>query len=227
MDLYFKINQLFRDRKIDWLLSLAGDTDLREKLFQTQYLIYDFDKHLENNWNIDKSFYSKYNKSLLNIEEYCVPKSIMNDCILRMESYIKHELNIRKQISLSTIPIDQFYQTKFCDIYLIRSIIYHNYKGLDSLVDFNLWQNFDFLAEILDDIDDVEEDKGSFNGNRYLTCILENKSIQEYTKLVETKSRDVDKALNAHYSRESDFIIRQTNDLVIQLQLELSDLVKH
>jgi hypothetical protein len=88
------------------------------------------------------------------------------------------------------MPIGLFYRAKTCDVRLMRRLIWAAYHEPASVIT-TLWSLFDILGEVLDDLADVEEDRMTYNGNRFAFFARQHGSdaaIQEYRRFVDELS---------------------------------------
>ena len=84
-----------------------------------------------------------------------------------IRTYQSFEMNMRRGKPVATIPIQRFYNFKPCDVYLMEDLLMkiglrervHKPIACGSHV-------LNVLDEIRDDLDDLEEDVFTFNGNR-------------------------------------------------------------
>ena len=107
--------------------------------------------------------------------------------LYRLKIYEEAEINIRDNKFPSSKQIRPFYYFKSCDVKLIRDIIYDKYPDLKFLVPKIQWIMFDFLTEIIDDVEDEIEDRTVYNGNRFLFSLYSkgvDQTISEYQNFV-------------------------------------------
>lgn len=151
------------------------DHDFYEDLIQLQYRIYLLDAVLEKDWNVDmdalKKSWDVINEQLLYLG---VAEEDLEDYGSYLKTYEVHELNIRAGKTPQDHPIEYFYYYKSCDVKMIRRLIYDRYPQLAEKVSLNDWKVFDLITEVNDDVDDVNEDTHTINGNGYLIGIIMN-----------------------------------------------------
>jgi hypothetical protein len=100
-----------------------------------------------------------------------------------LKVYEQGELDIRRNLLPHTIQIRPFYYFKSCDVKLLRKIIYDQAPLLKLKVPYTQWILFDFLTELIDDIEDEMEDRNIYNGNRFLFSLFYlgvDQTITEY-----------------------------------------------
>jgi hypothetical protein len=122
---------------------------------------------LESNYNIVQEAlnakWSEIYKALdtLGIDNYM-------DYCSNIYRYQKHELSIRENDEILKLPMEYFYYYKSCDVKLIRRIIYDSFLDLEEIMPIRMWNFFDLVTEVNDDVEDIFEDIGTINGNRYM-----------------------------------------------------------
>ena len=172
-----KIIRLFEYRQLPALLELAKPTnstagEFMERLIDLQTCIYDLDFVLESEWELlEDQLQPAWRKiyhalSMLDI----VSAEYTNYCH-DIYQYQKHELGQRQGKSLLRFDLEYFYYYKSCDVKLMRRLIYEKYPFLEETIEIGDWKIFDLITEIDDDIEDVYEDLGTNNGNRFLLSI--------------------------------------------------------
>lgn len=188
-----KIKILFEYRKLPTLPSLSSlmvaeyNRDLLfNKLEYLQKTIYHLDHALETMFDINQDLLNENWQAIykaldsLGITEY-------KEYCKEIYSYQKHELSIREGDSILDLPMEHFYYFKSCDVKLIRRIIYDAYPDLHDKIPLEEWKTFDLITEINDDVEDVFEDLGTINGNRYLLEIQKigiNKTTHNFKSFI-------------------------------------------
>lgn len=172
---YTKIRELFRHRKLDWLFQqseAAPDQDAFRQLIRVQSRIYDLDQYLETHWVLSphrlKAFWQEIEDSL---DYWPIPAREKADLLLDIRQYQAQELLVRTGGQASTIPLEEFYRYKTCDVRLIRRLIIRLDPPLETRLPASLWCHYDMLTEVDDDLSDQAEDKGTHNVNRYLAAL--------------------------------------------------------
>lgn len=173
-----KILDLFEYRMFPVLLDHMNKprkekTDFFRHLFNLQEAIYVLDAHLECNWQVDDAMREKsWNNIVFYLKKCLHSGQLPGPYLLHIEKYEKHELALRSALFPDRFTMSYFYYYKSCDVKLLRRLIYEfgRLEGKDSRL--SDWRWFDYVTEINDDISDVEEDMGFYNGNRFLIELL-------------------------------------------------------
>ena len=173
-----KILDLFEYRMFPVLMDRINKPE-KEKdiffrhLFDLQESIYLLDAHLECNWLVDDA---KRKASWQNIVSYlkkCLDAGqLPGPYLLHIEKYEKHELALRSGLFPDRFTMTYFYYYKSCDVKLLRRLIYEFGRLEGKAGKLSDWRWFDYVTEINDDITDVEEDMGFYNGNRFMIELL-------------------------------------------------------
>lgn len=172
-----KIIKLFEYRELPALLELAKDEnssagDFMEKLIDLQTCIYDLDFVLESEWELlENQLQPAWRKIYNALSKLDIASIDYADYCHDIYQYQKHELGQRQGKSLLRFDLEYFYYYKSCDVKLMRRLIYEKYPLLQDTIDVEDWKIFDLITEIDDDIEDVYEDLGTNNGNRFLLSI--------------------------------------------------------
>ncbi|MEN3370520.1 MAG: hypothetical protein V7609_2663 [Verrucomicrobiota bacterium] len=217
-----KAASLFALRCLPKCLEIAADgkknkAECLKNLLQLQYSIYELDEYGESNWRIDTQkldeIWHRIKGSWL-----AVPGSRgWRPPLTEIENYQRIEIDMRVGVRPDMIPIKEFYESKTCDVRLMRQLIWNAYQAPNSSVR-RLWEIFDLIGEVLDDLTDVAEDRLAYNGNRFAFCIRQhgtNKTIWQYELLI------------ALLAREFRRIVTENSDLVISVSFldgKLADL---
>lgn len=172
-----KIIQLFEYRELPALIELGGEEESKsresmEKLIDLQSCIYELDFVLESEWDlIEEQLQPAWQKIYKALSALEVASIDYADYCHNIYQYQKHELGQRQGKSLLRFELEYFYYYKSCDVKLMRRLIYEKYPLLKEKIDVKDWKIFDLITEIDDDIEDVYEDIGTNNGNRFLLSI--------------------------------------------------------
>ena len=183
MSIREKIIELFEYRKLPFLVEdyrLRG-SGIMEELIDLQHIIFLYDKYLEENWVLDQEELGRRWKAVLEkLIEMGLSKEEAIFEARHIEVYSRNEQSTRSGFHLSELPIKYFYYYKSCDVKLLRRLLYRFRKTRQPLTTPNDWFVFDFVTEVNDDISDVHEDRGTFNGNRFLDRINQSGSDMAY-----------------------------------------------
>lgn len=202
-----KIQELFAYRKLTDLLErsqLHKNKTFTRHLTDIQYQIYLLDAYLESQWQLDKkklaTCWDAIIGSLVTLQYSGKQiKSLLSE----IRDYERIEINCRKDKWPTRETFGRFYLTKSCDVRLIRHLIYEAHPDINQWWKASSWNYFDRITEIHDDIADVTEDLGTYNGNRFLISILRkgtHKTHQAYRSYLEK----VTKKAQLHFNRNRD-----------------------
>ena len=174
-----KISHLFEERyRIALLESVEPDhrkrKDFLQDLLCLQDAIYQLDAILEAEWNVDMRLIDAAWKHIYEALKAFKTSNEIDDMVADIKAYQSHELGQRNELSVSEIKADSFYFTKSCDVRLMRELIFENYPSLYESYRLEDWKTYDIITEIRDDVDDLEEDRGTYNGNRFMKYLEEN-----------------------------------------------------
>ncbi len=181
-----KIIDLFALRKLPLLIEWGGlkSESILAKLEALQKDIYLLDKSLEEHFDINPEqlafYWERITKHLYDLD-YTPAQA--QEMLYSLKVYEQGELDIRKNILPHTVRIRPFYYFKSCDVKLLRKIIYDQSSSLKSKIPCVHWILFDFITELIDDIEDEMEDRTIYNGNRFLFSLFYrgvNQTIVEY-----------------------------------------------
>jgi len=165
---YRELPKLIRYKKDSW------DADFYEKLIQLQYDIYLLDHELETNWKVDmKIIENRWSEIYNDLHAIGLPAEKNDYYCKHIYKYQKHELEIRKQKLPTRLSMEYFYFYKSCDVKLLRRLIYDNNPELNKVIRLSDWRLFDLVTEINDDVEDLQEDVSTINGNRFLISLLQ------------------------------------------------------
>jgi hypothetical protein len=208
-----KINRLFDLRRLgEQCEQMLSNHRLLSEMKQLQGAIYALDKYFEKTWNLcQEEIDSCWSTILLSIQKILGTNQNLEDWVREIRDYQKLEEAIRKPtFSLEYNPL-YYYKLKTCDVRLARNLISH-YSTV-SLTDeskyIQAWNLFDLVSEVCDDLDDLEEDIATFNGNWFLLCIGTiglQATINAYSKLEVFLSEQVNK-LNTRVSSRGPAVV--------------------
>ena len=168
-----KINALLHSRRIKENLTYAGISVekydwFKEGYRRLQYSIYELDVYGESYWDIQDSTIGLFWDEIYNHLQFFEIKSERLDPVLcNMRSYQAIEIDQRNgELSLE-IPLHTIYHLKACDVRLTRSIIFELGNPPSSRL-LAMWNYFDLISEVCDDLADIVEDSLTHNYNRFL-----------------------------------------------------------
>lgn len=218
-----KIEKLFEYRKLPFLLKKGNYVNgcmLYENLVDLQFLIYDLDNYLESSWKINKQKLNGYWKAIsANLTNLGVPIQKHDDYLQQIKKYQKHELELREGKLPTRYKLSYYYFYKSCDVKLLRRIIYDYIPQLKKEYKLSAWRNFDLVTEINDDVEDLQEDVKTINGNCFFIHLLQNtkedtsKHFSSYLYEIDT-AIEKDKALNADLYKWGKKVTQDTNKLL-------------
>ena len=175
-EIRFKIKELFAYRKLTDLMRIAKldkDRAFVAHLTEIQFRIYLLDAYLESDWILDPERLNDHWAQIETALRQLVPApEKLNPLLEEIHEYERIELNCRRNKWPTRERFKKFYTTKSCDVRLIRHLIYRAHPALESIWKEKAWASYDLITEINDDIADLFEDLGTYNGNRFLISIL-------------------------------------------------------
>jgi hypothetical protein len=167
-----KIIALFEYRKLPELIGFGGhtwDQEYYERLIELQFHIYRLDHELESHWDVDLStIEDRWKKIYSALEAVGIPQNMQERYCRHIFKYQKHELDIRQFRLPTRLSMEYFYFYKSCDVKLLRKIIYRGNQELSKVIKESQWRLFDLVTEVNDDVEDLQEDVATINGNRFL-----------------------------------------------------------
>lgn len=182
-----KAASLFALRCLPECLNIAAGrktnrADFLKSLLQLQCSIYELDEYGESNWRLDTQKLDEiWNR--IKVSWLAVPTSNgWRPPLAEIENYQRIETDMRDGVRPDMLPIKVFYESKTCDVRLVRQLIWNTYEAPNASVR-RLWEIFDLIGEVLDDLTDVDEDRLAYNGNRFAFCVRQhgaNKTIRQY-----------------------------------------------
>ena len=183
-----------RDRRIAEYLGFALE-NARErdrwysKLQALQEPIYLLDSYGESTWCINpRRLAAIWTEIISRVQAFGFSggeSAAMANDILRYQSV---ELSMRAGKLPWTVPIEEFYWLKTCDVRLARTLIGMVARRESCL---SAWACFDIVSEVSDDLIDVEEDAGTYNGNRVLSTGMGAPFRKEYLEFLEAIERRI------------------------------------
>jgi len=193
-ELIHKIEALFELRQLPWLLSLgegldADRQDFYQRLIQLQYHIYELDKYLEETWKPDSKIISGlWSTCEDQLTGFGYRPEQIKSLLHSFYIYMQRELAIRKGKTPASLNIRAFYWHKSCDVKLMRQLVYDRYPEVTTQIPKSSWIAFDYMTEIMDDVEDLAEDLKAYNGNRLLFALRERNAAEvrsEYQAFLE------------------------------------------
>lgn len=189
-----KARELFLNRHIHWLLQLAdgaGRPVQADVLLDLQARIYALDDLLESCWEPDPEDLHLLWQGIREATALGDFPEQERELLLRgLAEYQQQELSVRRGERLCDIPIADFYYRKTCDVRLARDLIYRKAPELDQHVPRTAWEALDRLTEVEDDLTDREEDRRTFNGNRFLSS-LQHRTLTDVVGEYEAYARSL------------------------------------
>jgi len=183
-ELIQKIEALFELRQLPWLLGQAEGlevdlNDFHQRLIGLQYHIYQLDKYLEETWHPDPSVLSDlWATCEIQLAGFGYSPGQTEQLLHSFYVYMQRELAIRAGRTPDRLNIRAFYWHKSCDVKLMRQLIYDRYPEVAETFPKRCWIAFDYMTEIMDDVEDLQEDLHVYNGNRLLFALREQ-SVKE------------------------------------------------
>jgi hypothetical protein len=148
---------------------------LMETIRALQRSVYSLDCYGESTWNVD---FGQITGLWDSIYRGFIPLKISPDqvklLVTDMKRYEEIELSLREGKLPTRFPIENFYRLKACDVKMSRKILSFAATSELSPILSRLWDCFDLVSEVHDDLEDVREDLLSYNCNRF---IIEGQAI--------------------------------------------------
>lgn len=144
--------------------------DILNGLFSLQGAIYLLDEYGEQIWRVNEVDLTALWKNIYKSLGYWgIPLDESYLLFEDMKLYQGVEINLRRGILPTILPIERFYYLKTCDVRLSRKLIAsHAPDRWKEQLLFPLWCSYDLIGEVYDDLVDVSEDTTTFNCNRFL-----------------------------------------------------------
>lgn len=140
-------------------------------LEQLQSAIFDLDRYGEDNWIIEQTTLDRIWKVIRRRASVFGRNFRIEESLEGLKLYQRMELDIRSGIDVDQLDIFDFYRAKCCDVKLARTIVATRLSRF-SLSPFSsdskYWDLYDLVSEVGDDLNDIEEDLNTYNGNRFL-----------------------------------------------------------
>ena len=170
-----KTDNLFAIRRIVENCRLAGlnEKELRwfiRGLRAFQHSIYQLDLYGESSWEIeDIKLNAIWEEIYNNLSFFGIDRWGSYELVRDIKKYQEIELSLRKGNTPLGLDILDFYYLKTCDVRLARTLVYMFGKHTSAntrIID--LWNCYDIISEVYDDMLDVGEDSKTYNCNRLL-----------------------------------------------------------
>lgn len=227
-----KIIALFEYRQLPELIKYGGrelDEVFYEKLINLQFHIYKLDHELERNWKVDPSVIEDRWKQIYEaLSDLGIPQKLHDKFCRHIYKYQKHELELRKGKLPTRLSMEYFYFYKSCDVKLLRKIIYIQNPNLAKAIKESDWRLFDLVTEINDDIDDLQEDTQTINGNRFLISLKQfgfEKTKATFTAFInEIDQRNNEQEVSIGSINVSAWTKTQVNETLNLISLQLTTL---
>lgn len=170
-------------------------TSLLSNLKKLQLSIYCLDKYFEHTWILHKRHIDGLWSNILStLRKIVGDKQNLEELVRDIRAYQRLEESIRGSSLLLLPQLQRYYYLKTCDVRLARNIIMRRVSislALPMRIEYlQAWELFDLASEVCDDLEDIDEDLGTFNGNRFLLEISITKpqstinSYQEFELLL-------------------------------------------
>ncbi len=172
-----RIDHLFATRRlpeqIAQLRPLSPEL-LMEQLQALQLSIYHLDVYSEAHWQLCRRTIDEFWLGIRHSLAQLIEDGESAEPLLRdMLDYQELEIALRNGSGEPLPSLSRYYHLKTCDVRLARRLINARATApIPSLGRYQAaWELFDRVAEVSDDLEDLEEDIGSYNGNRFLLGI--------------------------------------------------------
>jgi hypothetical protein len=156
--------------------------EVLQRLTVLQRGIYRLDSVFERNWSVPSgevaSAWSDINDAL---QSFGVSHSQKPDLTRDLRKYQAVEAKLRSGFQ-GIPPLPKYYYLKTCDVRLGRTILSAEMPGACDLASWNI---ADMVCEICDDVEDLDEDLSTYNGNRLLIGFITrgpHHTISMYTR---------------------------------------------
>jgi hypothetical protein len=196
-----KVNELFSTRYLAEQANqqkIPDEMGLLRELSNLQVAIYGLDECFELEWNLlPKDLISSWNSILSCLEQIVGSGAFLEDLVSDIRRYQRLEEAIRGSHFSPPSDLWELYRLKSCDVRLARNLIsdralFRQPANLGYLEAFDL---FDLAAEACDDLNDLDEDAQTYNGNWFLITVGRtgvHKAISKYEGFEALLSRRVD-----------------------------------
>lgn len=137
-----------------------------------QESIYRLDEYGETTWDVDYKALGELWRGLeRQLSAFGLARTAGVELCQDVRKYQDVELRMRGGELPTRVSIATFYRLKSCDVRLARKLI-ESVLGLQEDAGLRgAWSLYDLVCEVCDDIEDLEEDAASFNGNRFLLAL--------------------------------------------------------
>lgn len=166
-----KVKNLFAERLLEDQIAFAGlnakeGRDLLSRMGQVQYWIYILDGYGEQNWNLDRNALATIWSHIGSKVNRITNGTRQGDVLLAgIKEYQAIEIGLRFEVCPLKLALGDFYSKKTCDVRMMRTLICPRPKLEAVLI--GMWDFYDLASEALDDLMDLNEDRNTFNCNRF------------------------------------------------------------
>lgn len=185
-----KISELFALRKLVEFANVCN-SQISDKFWRElqllQAAVYRLDGYYESHREISSAAimhcWADINEAVSNLAE----TTYVERFTLDIHAYEKIEHSLRDLGGKDFLSLRHYYSLKTCDVRMSRQILLARRVSNDTLTSTFSWDYFDLIGEVLDDVVDVWQDIGNFNGNRFiLGCIRDGveATIAQYRRFV-------------------------------------------
>lgn len=206
-----KITDLFEYRLFP-LLSYSSNRDeafksqFFENLIQLQQAIYYLDAHLETQWHTKGEVLNWHWENIrTKLMAFDISEEGMDQYLNHIKKYEKHELELRQGKSPLRFDMEYFYFYKSCDVKLLRRLIYEKLQLTTVCGKLSDWRYYDLVTEVNDDVEDVFEDIGFINGNRFLISLIKYGHTKTYDTFLHFLKELEENARHKHQTSEGVF----------------------
>lgn len=150
-----------RDKELRWFMS---------GLSAFQHSIYQLDLYGESVWEIDDAVLNAIWENVYQKVRFFGLSPTETTFLVRdIKKYQSVELGLRRGITPLKLNVRDFYHLKTCDVRLARTLIrvISDQQSTEPNV-MDLWNCYDIISEVCDDMVDVTEDSLTYNCNRLL-----------------------------------------------------------
>lgn len=150
-------------------LGCRAITQFERKLLAVQEHIYYLDALGESTaWPRKIDLRDRWNAIIKKMQEHLrIPPRDAWKLTWELRVYQQLELARRERVSPWSLDLKRHYLLKTCDVRMQRRVCCLLLGRVPEILEERRWASFDLLTEILDDVDDRMEDRGTFNYNRF------------------------------------------------------------
>ena len=172
-----RIDHLFATRRLPEQIAQVQPKSadrLMAHLNALQLSIYHLDAYSEKHWHLCRrtieEFWVDIRHSMSQLEP---DPAVATPLVQDMLDYQELELALRDSPNEALPSLERYYHLKTCDVRLARRLVNRRATvPLPCLIRYErAWELYDRVAEVSDDLENLEEDITTFNGNRFLLGI--------------------------------------------------------